>query len=76
MGQAVVKKLLSYMLTSFPVPAFLIGPDKPGNPFQAPDHLTGSGKIGLELGDPALLGGQKSLAAAQGGDRRAWFGCG
>ena len=57
MGQAVIEELLSDMVTSFPVPAFFVGPDKPGDPFQALDHLTGSGKIGFQLGDPALLGG-------------------
>ena len=37
MGQLVIKKLLSDMLTSFPAPPFFIGPDKPGDPFQALD---------------------------------------
>jgi hypothetical protein len=39
------------MLTSFPVPAFFIGPDKAGDAFQALDEVTGSRQIGLELGD-------------------------
>jgi hypothetical protein len=42
------------MVTSFPVPAFFIAPDKPGDAFQALDHLTGSGKIGFELSNPTL----------------------
>jgi hypothetical protein len=48
------KEFLSYMLTSFPVPAFFIGPDQPGDAFQALDHFTGTGKIGFELSNSAL----------------------
>jgi hypothetical protein len=54
MGEIVGKEFLSYMVTSFPVPAFFIAPDKPGDAFQALDHLTGSGQVGLELSNPAL----------------------
>ena len=54
MGQAEIEELLSDVLGAFPVPAFFIGSDKPGDAFQALDHLTGSGQISLELGNPAL----------------------
>jgi hypothetical protein len=54
MGEIVGKEFFSYMLTSFPVPAFFIGPDKPGDAFQALDHVTGSGQIGFQLSNPTL----------------------
>jgi hypothetical protein len=54
MGETVGKEFFSYMLTSFPVPAFFIGPDKSGDAFRALDHFTGSGQIGLELSNPSL----------------------
>jgi hypothetical protein len=62
--QIKVEELLSDMVTSFPGPAFFIGPDKPGDAFQALDNLTGGGQIGFELGDPALDLLQAGLASA------------
>jgi hypothetical protein len=53
-SKIVVKELFPDMLAAFPVPPFFIGPDKPGDPFQALDGVTGSGQIGFELGDPVL----------------------
>ena len=54
MGQAVIEELLFDMLTSFPVPAFFMGPDQPGDPFQALDGAADQTDIGFELSDPAL----------------------